>query len=141
MQDLAYSAGSCRRQGSRMRERTRVRPAIVRLSRRLSAGLGGLLLLAASAQGPALAGDFEAGRAKAAKCKQCHGLDGLGKLPIYPNIAGQSAVYLAQQLRNYRDGQRQNDMMSFITKELSDADIDDLAEYFSRIQIEVKVPE
>jgi cytochrome c553 len=31
--------------------------------------------------------------------------------------------------------------MSFITKELSDADIDDLAEYFSRIKIEVKVPE
>ncbi len=141
MQDLAYSAGSCRRQGSRMRERTRVRPAIVRLSRRLSAGLGGLLVLAASAQGPALAGDFEAGRAKAAKCKQCHGLDGLGKLPIYPNIAGQSAVYLAAQLRDYRDGRRQNDMMSFITKELSDADIDDLAEYFSRIKIEVKVPE
>ncbi len=141
MQDLAYSAGSCRRQGSRMRERTRVRPAIVRLSRRLSAGLGGLLVLAASAQGPALAGDFEAGRAKAAKCKQCHGLDGLGKLPIYPNIAGQSAVYLAAQLRDYRDDRRQNDMMSFITKELSDADIDDLAEYFSRIEIEVKVPE
>ena len=141
MQDLAYSAGSCRRQGSRMRERTRVRPAIVRLSRRLSAGLGGLLVLAASAQSPALAGDFEAGRAKAAKCKQCHGLDGLGKLPIYPNIAGQSAVYLAAQLRDYRDDRRQNDMMSFITKELSDADIDDLAEYFSRIEIEVKVPE
>ena len=141
MQDLANSAGSCRRQGSRMRERTRVRPAIVRLSRRLSAGLGGLLVLAASAQGPALAGDFEAGRAKAAKCKQCHGLDGLGKLPIYPNIAGQSAVYLAAQLRDYRDDRRQNDMMSFITKELSDADIDDLAEYFSRIEIEVKVPE
>jgi len=141
LQDLAYSAGSCRRQGSRMRERTRVRPAIVRLSRRLSAGLGGLLVLAASAQGPALAGDFEAGRAKAAKCKQCHGLDGLGKLPIYPNIAGQSAVYLAAQLRDYRDDRRQNDMMSFITKELSDADIDDLAEYFSRIEIEVKVPE
>ena len=124
-----------------MRERTRVRPAIVRLSRRFSAGLGSLLVLAASAQGPALAGDFEAGRAKAAKCKQCHGLDGLGKLPIYPNIAGQSAVYLAAQLRDYRDDRRQNDMMSFITKELSDADIDDLAEYFSRIEIEVKVPE
>ena len=127
-----------------MRGKTRVRPAIVRLSRRLWSGLAGLagfLALAASAQGPALAGDFEAGRAKAAKCKQCHGLDGLGKLPIYPNIAGQSAVYLAAQLRDYRDDRRQNDMMSFITKELSDADIDDLAEYFSRIEIEVKVPE
>ena len=127
-----------------MRGKTRVRPSVARRSRRLLPGLAGLVgfhVLTASAQGPALAGDFEAGRAKATKCKQCHGLDGLGLLPIYPNIAGQSAVYLAAQLRDYRDGRRLNDMMSFITKDLSDADIDDLAEYFSSIEIEVRVPE
>ena len=100
-----------------MREITRVRPSVARRSRQLLPGLAGLvgfLVLTASAQGPALAGDFEAGRAKATKCKQCHDLDGLGLLPIYPNIAGQSAVYLAAQLRDYRDGRRLNDMMSFI---------------------------
>jgi cytochrome c553 len=88
-----------------------------------------------------LAGDPRLRREKATKCSQCHGLDGLGKLPIYPHLAGQSAIYLAKQLRSFRDGRRENSVMSPIAKNLSDADINDLAEYFSRIEIEVMAPD
>ena len=90
---------------------------------------------------PAAAADVELGRAKAVKCKQCHGLDGIGKLPNFPNIAGQKDAYLVAQLRAYRDGKREDQMMSFIAKDLSDEDIGNLAAYYASIKFEVTVPE
>lgn len=89
----------------------------------------------------AAAGDAALGRAKATKCKQCHGLDGIGMMPNIPNIAGQKDAYLVAQLRAYRGGKREDQMMSFIAKDLSDEDIDNLAAYFSSIKIEVTVPQ
>ena len=96
----------------------------------------GLAALAPSAA----AEDANAGRQKAIKCKQCHGLDGIGKVPIYPHIAGQQKEYLIKSMRDFRDGVRQDPMMSFIASELSDEDIADLAAYYSAIEIEIKVP-
>ena len=87
-----------------------------------------------------MAQDASAGREKAVKCKQCHGLDGIGKLPIYPNIAGQQEEYLIKSLKDFRDGARQDPMMTFLTSELSDQDIADLAAYYHGIEIEVKAP-
>jgi cytochrome c553 len=87
------------------------------------------------------AGDVKAGRAKALMCQACHGLDGLSKTPDAPNIAGQTEPYLVTQLQAFKSGARKNDAMSVVTPPLSDQDIDDLAAYFSAIEISVgKLP-
>ena len=39
-------------------------------------------------------GDAKAGRKKAQQCAACHGIDGLSKMPVAPNIAGAPAMYL-----------------------------------------------
>ena len=87
------------------------------------------------------AGDVKAGRAKALMCQACHGLDGLSKTPDAPNIAGQTEPYLVAQLQAYKSGARKNDAMSVVAPSLSDKDIEDLAAYFSAIEIKVvKIP-
>jgi cytochrome c553 len=87
------------------------------------------------------AGDVKAGRAKALMCQACHGLDGLSKVPDAPNIAGQTEPYIFAQLQAYKSGTRKNDAMSVVAPSLSDNDIEDLAAYFSAIEISVvKIP-
>jgi cytochrome c553 len=87
------------------------------------------------------AGDVKAGRAKALMCQACHGLDGLSKVPDAPNIAGQTEPYIVAQLQAYKSGVRKNDAMSVVAPSLSDTDIEDLAAYFSAIEISVvKIP-
>jgi cytochrome c553 len=97
------------------------------------------LLVAGSSVGSA--GDVKTGRAKALMCQACHGLDGLSKVPDAPNIAGQTEPYIVAQLQAYKSGARKNDAMSVVAPSLSDADIEDLAAYFSAIEISViKLP-
>jgi cytochrome c553 len=87
------------------------------------------------------AGDIKAGRAKAMMCQACHGLDGLSKVPDAPNIAGQTEPYIVAQLQAYKSGARKNEAMSVVAPSLSDADVEDLAAYFSAIEINVvKIP-
>jgi cytochrome c553 len=93
------------------------------------------------AEGASLAGDVKAGRAKAMMCQACHGLDGLSKTPDAPNIAGQLESYLVTQLQAFKSGARKNDAMSVVVPSLSDRDIEDLAAYYSVIEISVgKLP-
>jgi len=89
----------------------------------------------------AAAGDASAGRQKARKCKVCHGIDGIARLPSAPHIAGDNAIYLAAQLTAYRSGKRVHPVMSLIAKDLSDEDIADLAAWYASIRIMVEVPE
>lgn len=87
------------------------------------------------------AGDAKAGRAKAQMCQACHGSDGLSTVPDAPNIAGQVEGYLATQLRAFKSGARKNEAMTLVASGLSDQDIDNLAAWFSSIEIKVgKLP-
>jgi cytochrome c553 len=87
------------------------------------------------------AGDVKAGRAKALMCQACHGMDGLSKAPDAPNIAAQIEPYIVAQLQAFKSGTRKNEAMSVVALSLSDADITDLAAYFSAIEINVvKMP-
>jgi cytochrome c553 len=97
--------------------------------------------LSVGASGVSLAaGDVAAGRQKALMCQTCHGLDGKAKIPEAPSLAGQSAVYLAKALNDYRTGARKNDMMSLVAPTLKDKDVDDLAAYYSAIEVTVSPP-
>ena len=90
---------------------------------------------------PALAADPEAGRTKAAMCAVCHGLDGIGKNPDVPNIAGDPAIYTEAQLRAFRAGERKHEQMSIIAQTLKDEDIADLAAWYSGLKVTVEVPQ
>lgn len=70
---------------------------------------------------------------QAAVCTACHGPAGISPNPEWPNIAGQHKPYLVSSLKAYRDGTRNNPLMSPIAKNLTDGDIDVLAEHFSSL--------
>jgi cytochrome c553 len=86
------------------------------------------------------AADPQAGRAKAAACAVCHGQAGVSTLPNAPHLAGQPALYLEEQLRNYRSGKRQHEQMRVVAKPLSDADIGELAAWYASIRIQATPP-
>lgn len=114
----------------------------MRTSKRVLLALS-LLLGAASGSlaAPALAGDAAAARAKAQTlCQNCHGENGVAVLPGAANLSGQQKEYIRAQLRAYRSGSRQNDQMSIVAKTLTDADIENLAEWYSAIKVTVEMP-
>ena len=88
----------------------------------------------------AASADTVAGKAKAQPCSVCHGTTGISTLPDAPNLAGQPAIYLSNQLHAYRNGDRRHEVMSLVAKGLSDDEIADLAAWFSSIHIEAKLP-
>ena len=70
-----------------------------------------LLLLATGAH----AADIEAGKAKVhTVCAACHGASGVSVGDTIPNLAGQRAVYLENQLKLLKDGSRKNAIMNAI---------------------------
>jgi cytochrome c553 len=79
---------------------------------------------------PFTTGKAANGEAKAALCTACHGPNGNSVNPEWPRLAGQSAVYIAEQLKLFRAGVRNNPIMKPLAASLSDQDIDDLAVYF-----------
>jgi cytochrome c553 len=74
-------------------------------------------------------GDAAAGKAKGVACQACHVADTGGV--DAPHLAGQRATYLVKQLKAFKAGDRKNPVMSAITSVLSDADIDNLATFWS----------
>ncbi|MCY3813929.1 MAG: c-type cytochrome [Gammaproteobacteria bacterium] len=78
-----------------------------------------------------VAGDAAAGKAKAAVCAACHGPVGVSVNPAWPSLAGQQPVYLAKQIRLFRDGVRVEPTMQPFVQNLSDQDIDDIAAYYA----------
>lgn len=85
----------------------------------------------AAAQG--VAGDAAAGKAKAAVCAACHGPAGVSVNPAWPSLAGQQPVYLAKQIRLFRDGERVEPTMQPFVQNLSDQDVDDIAAYYASL--------
>ncbi|HEY6481945.1 MAG TPA: cytochrome c4 [Steroidobacteraceae bacterium] len=107
----------------------------------MRAGWAGLALLAATlatAQtqpAPANAGPFSngsiaQGATKTAVCTACHGPNGNSTNPQWPRLAGQSAVYIAEQLKLFRTGVRNNPVMMPMASSLSPKDIDDIAVFY-----------
>ena len=69
-------------------------------------------------------------------CTGCHGVEGQGNnKKVLPKIKAQHYAYLLRQLKWIRDGYRSNsdpDMLALI-KNMSDKDLEDLADYVSRL--------
>jgi cytochrome c553 len=77
------------------------------------------------------------GRRMEPACSSCHGAGGQGEKVDTPRLAGQSAAYLEATLLAYKSGQRANDIysrMRLIAGKLSDAEIRQLSDYYSRLK-------
>jgi len=61
-------------------------------------------------------------------------------MPGAPNLAGQTAIYVSEQLKNYRSGKRHHEVMTYIAKPLTDAEIAQLAAWYSSIKVSVEAP-
>ena len=80
------------------------------------------------------AGNAAAGKSKSAVCHACHGPTGQAVQPIYPNLGGQHQDYLIRTLQGFRDGSRQNAIMSGFAANLSDTDIEDISAWYASQQ-------
>ena len=100
------------------------------------------LTIVAGSQAARGDGDVKIGvqKIKALGCISCHGRDGVSKLPEAPNLAGQVQIYLTSSLQAYRSGDRKNELMNTVAEKLTDADIADLAAYYSGIVVNVTPP-
>lgn len=105
----------------------------------LIASLAASLAVAAGGAG---AGDAGEGKDTAILCAACHGLDGISEFPAIPHLAGQQEAYLISQMKDFRrtaKGQtgskrrqsRHDVVMDHQAARLGDADMENLAAYFS----------
>ena len=104
----------------------------------MRAGWAGLALLAAAlgnAQTSATLDPFSTGKlpdgaSKTTVCAACHGPNGNSVNPEWPRLAGQSAIYIAEQLKLFKAQVRNNPVMMPMAAGLSDQDVNDVAVYY-----------
>lgn len=70
---------------------------------------------------------------KAATCAACHGADGNSLNPEWPSLAGQHAGYIAQQLKAFKEGVRENASMAPMVANLSPEDMAELGKHFASL--------
>ena len=98
-------------------------------TRLFSTILGAAVGFAGAAVPADAADDIEA---KVQSCAVCHGQNGVPIDPkTIPIIWGQQQSYLVKQLRDYRNGERDNPIMSPIAKALAQEDLRKIAAYFA----------
>jgi cytochrome c553 len=92
------------------------------------AGLG---LASTTTAEEVLKGSSEAGASKAAVCTACHGVNGNSSNPEWPNLAGQNAVYIREQLAMFKARKRVNEIMYPVVANMAEQDFADVASYFA----------
>src|SRR5882762_4445583 len=89
-------------------------------------------MFAAALFSPCTAPAAEGVPPKAQACIVCHGPDGNSAGPAMPSLAGQPAQFISMQLFLFRQGDRKDPQMSPIAANLSNADMNELAAYFTK---------
>ncbi|MGA8170891.1 MAG: c-type cytochrome [Methylocystis sp.] len=92
----------------------------------LLAGLAALSLPAAGAEGPDISEVI-------AQCAACHGPEGIARDVEIPNLAGQHDRYLVTQLKNFRSGKRPHKEMAYMSRHITDEEIEAIARYYAQI--------
>src|ERR1700732_3127731 len=70
--------------------------------------------------------------AKLLVCNACHGEKGVPKEAAIPIIWGLQENYLVKQMHDYRSGDRDFEVMSWMAKDLSPAELDLVAASFAK---------
>jgi len=95
------------------------------------AGIAAAEEAGAAAASAGTVGSADAGATKAAVCTACHGVNGNSVNPEWPNLAGQNAVYIREQLGMFKAKKRNNPVMQPIVDPLTEQDMADLAAFFA----------
>ncbi len=93
-----------------------------------------------------LSKQLQDGKLKVQKiCATCHGLNGqatgAGNSAIIPNITAQNKNYLLARLKAYKSGEIKHPQMSVVASMLSEQDIENVSEWYSRVKISITDPE
>ncbi|MDO9270403.1 MAG: c-type cytochrome [Methylobacter sp.] len=80
-------------------------------------------------------GNINAGKQKSESCTSCHGDNGNSMVSTFPKLAQQHSSYLASQLHAFKDGSRNDPMMSAMALPLTDEDITDISAYYATQKI------
>ena len=85
---------------------------------------------------------FAAGTARAQSVKQpvgveacapCHGMDGIAKDVEVPHLAGQNVVYLLNQMKAFRSGERKHKEMRWMSRHMTRDELEALAIYYASL--------
>jgi cytochrome c553 len=69
-----------------------------------------------------------------AQCAACHGVDGIAKSADVPHLAGQQELYLFNQIKAFRSGARPHKEMRFMSRQLSDAEMREIARHYAAMR-------
>lgn len=83
----------------------------------------------------ALRAAIDAGKKVTFFCANCHGEDGVSKLPEVPNLAGQNPAYLLEQIRKFGAGERKDQFMQGLIKVLKDEERLQAAFYYASMPV------
>ncbi len=67
-----------------------------------------------------------------ALCTGCHSEDGNSVTPEFPKLAGLDPVYIAKQIKDFKNDKRVSEIMGPMANQIPDKDIGFLAAYFSK---------
>jgi len=73
------------------------------------------------------------------QCVACHGADGLHVNEDAPNLAGETNIYIDTQLKAFRTGKREHEIMTPIAQALSDAEIRAIADWYADIGLKIEM--
>jgi len=83
----------------------------------------------------ALRAAIDAGKKITFFCANCHGDEGVSKLPEVPNLAGQNPAYLLEQIRKFGSGERKDAFMQGLIKVLKDEERLQAAAYYASLNV------
>jgi cytochrome c553 len=88
--------------------------------------------LAAAACGSAAVAQEKLGLSEIiVQCAACHGVEGIAKSADVPHLAGQHELYLFNQIKAFRSGKRPHKEMRYMSRQLSDAEMREIARHYA----------
>lgn len=99
----------------------------------VAVSIAALLMMSPAVYAANLKGDPSKGKVIAEQvCAACHGADGNSAASANPSLAGQHPDYIIKQLQEFKSQKRKNAIMLGMATPLSDADMANVAAYFSQ---------
>ena len=74
-------------------------------------------------------------------CVSCHGADGISQILDAPNLAGETNIYIDTQLKAFKRGTREHEIMNEVAAALSDEEIREIADWFSAVSLTIDPPQ
>lgn len=71
-------------------------------------------------------------------CVACHGADGIAAIIDAPNLAGETNIYLDTQLKAFRGGKREHEIMTPIAEGLTDDQIRAAADWYGAVKLTIE---